>query len=128
MKLELDLFELSFLTEACLPPRPIARTVFFQRVIHEIYHELNDKERANILEWMTRSATDRCEDDELYQEFVARYSPETQYVVTCEWKGETIEKEAFLFNGKYKSGKNRQEQYQIVEPSAIVKTTRKIDL
>ena len=118
MKIELDIFELSFLIEACLPPKPIARAMFFDRVIDEIYHELTVKDRALILKWAQRSMDGRYSDntsDPQYLEFVARYDAGNQYLVKGELKGKTEEIEAYLFNGEYKT--TRQ---SFVRPDAIV--------
>lgn len=97
-RFEIDFFEFSFLVAACIPPRPIARTVFFQNVIDKYYHELTRDERARLYDWTTREHSfDR--ENELCQMFACRYNPENQYLVE-DIKGE--KHELFLHNGEYR--------------------------
>lgn len=39
-RFSIDFIEFSFLVEACIPPRPIARTYFWGQVIDKYYHVL----------------------------------------------------------------------------------------
>ena len=97
-RFEIDFFEFSFLVAACIPPRPIARTVFFQNVIDKYYHELTKDERARLYEWICREHSFDTE-NELCQIFISRYNPENQYLVE-DIKGE--KHELFLHKGEYR--------------------------
>ena len=64
-RFEIDFFEFSFLVEACIPERPIARTMFWHNVIDKYYHELTDDERARLFEFksldpIVGEALNRC--------------------------------------------------------------------
>lgn len=54
-QITIDLFELAFLSEACIPPRPIARASFWDRLINEIYNQLSANERERLFDWITKN-------------------------------------------------------------------------
>jgi len=103
-RFNIDFFEFSFLVEACIPPLPIARTVFWYDVIDKYYHVLTKNERARLFEWINRNgqfeASLKKEEDS--RVFYARYDPNNQYLVTA--KGEEIE--CFLFKERYYTKRN----------------------
>ena len=99
-KFEIDFFELSFLAEACIPPRPIARSMFWGRMINDYYHQMSKTQRSSIYKWMNRNShyqeqKEKGNEDVLI--FDARYNPDNQYVISAEGK----KSDAFLYNGKY---------------------------
>lgn len=104
---EIDFFELCFLAEACIPPQPIARTVFWQRFTFDIHKELSKEQRAQAYEWMMRNdrvkrSIEDGNEDALF--FEARYNPAKQFIV------ETIDGNAFvafLCEGRYYTDKDR---------------------
>ena len=98
-RFNIDFFEFSFLVEACLPPVPIARGMFFDKVLTEYYHVLTKYERAVLHEWLKKSSKFDIE-NEHHQAFDARYNPNNQYLVT-DINGDTHE--LFKLNGIYYS-------------------------
>ena len=94
----IDFFELAFLTEACLPPSPIAKHCFFMNTIDRYYFEMTWEQRKHFFEWITPKLNMEHEESKM---FYARYNPENQYLVKtlCEEKQEDVE--AFLFEEKY---------------------------
>jgi hypothetical protein len=50
----IDFFELAFLVEACIPPRPIARSMFFDDVSDIHYHKMTKEERQRLFDWIIR--------------------------------------------------------------------------
>lgn len=54
-RFKIDFFELAFLSEACIPPVPIARQAFWDRLIDEIYDQLNQNERDMLFRWITKN-------------------------------------------------------------------------
>lgn len=52
-RFKIDFFELAFLAESCIPPVPIARQTFWDRLIDEIYDQLNQTQRDRLFEWIT---------------------------------------------------------------------------
>jgi len=89
-RFKIDFFEFSFLVEACIPPRPIARAMFWDNVINEYYHELTTEERARLHEWVNRNpsmqhAIEKNNEDAI--KFNLRYDPDNQYEVRTEFEG-----------------------------------------
>ena len=105
---DIDFFEFSFLVEACAGNRPIARSVFFDRVINKYYHILSQDERDNLFEWINRSSSfkfdlERGCDSCLW--FNARFDKNNQFLVHTLFNGEEKIIEAFLLDGKYHTSK-----------------------
>ena len=101
-KFKIDFFEFSFLVEACIPPRPIARSMFWDEVINEYYHQMTSEERSRLFEWITNNGNFDLKEQRC-QEFHARFDPNNQYKVFTD-NGE--EHKCFLLNGKYYISKN----------------------
>ena len=120
----IDFFEFSFLVEACIPPRPIARSMFWQDVIDKHYHTMSDDERSKLFDWISRnsnfqdSLASGIDDVKL---FVARFDPDNQYIVTTDHKGEVGDVDCFSMNGKYWIGKNTY-----IADEFIIKIEKKI--
>lgn len=112
MAFEIDFFEFAFLIEACIPPQPIARSMFFDKVIDEYYHQMTDQQREQLYGWITR--TDKFSlDDEKCQWFEARYNPKNQYLV---YTNTNKKIKIFIKDGEYCSAINKY-----VRKKAIVK-------
>ena len=99
-RFNIDFFEFSFLVEACIPPRPIARTCFWKDVINVHYHKMTPEERAKLFEWIPRNGNFDTE-KELCQLFYDRFNPDNQYKITTVYEGKTETQDAFLHKGKY---------------------------
>lgn len=107
---DIDFFEFAFLTEACIPKRPIARAMFWQRVIDKYYYVLSQNERDRLFEWVNRhpsmeSGVEEEEEDCLL--FNARFDRNNQFLVSTFFGGENKDVEAFLLNDTYYTSKNR---------------------
>lgn len=99
---KIDFFELLFLAEVCIPPRPIARAMFWDKLINEHYDEMNDNERAHFFELMKPKLNLKTEDCQI---FFARYNPQNQYNVSCFHQGKPQIVRAFRRNDKYWTAK-----------------------
>ena len=86
MKHQIDFFELLFLAEVCIPPRPIAKTMFFERLCNSIFYQLTKDERKSMFNFLK----DKMNDDDLCRYFLARFNPDNQYRVTVN-TGESFE-------------------------------------
>ena len=101
----IDFFELTFLAQSCIPQAPIARTMFWQRLVNDIYHKLSDNDRERMYNFMLRDITDKNNKD--IQWFLARYDKDNQYIVTTDHNGYDERTEAFLFKDNYYVGIDR---------------------
>lgn len=100
----IDFFELAFLTEACLPPSPIARNTFFMNVIDVHYHKMSKDQRQHFFTWIGSKLNMEYEDSKLFH---ARFNPDNQYLVTSIYQHEKQQTEAFLHEEKYMISSNR---------------------
>ena len=100
---DIDFFEFSFLVEACIPPRPIARTMFWQDVINKYYHRLSQNERDRLFDWINRcdSFNYNLDSNEDCQLFNARFDMNNQFLIHTFFDGEEKIIEAFKFRNKY---------------------------
>ncbi|MBF0553769.1 MAG: hypothetical protein HQK96_04345 [Nitrospirae bacterium] len=97
-RFKIDFFEFSFLVESCIPQVPIARTMFWQRVINEHYHELTMNERARLFDWIQCNYSFKQGMEEKVEDvvwFYDRFNPDNQYKVTYEFDGETESVDCF---------------------------------
>ena len=107
----IDFFELSFLAEACIPPTPIARAFFWEKMTEKYYHEMTKNERSKIFDFMNRNSrflNELEEGNENVLFFHKRFNPENQFLVYYDL-GNGKEKgtvEAFKHKGEYKKSKN----------------------
>ena len=117
-KFTIDFFELSFLAEACIPPRPIARAMFWRSLTDKYWEQMTEGQRIHLFEWIQMSWVyeESLEKEVDTQVFHARFNPDNQYIVKTNHNDEVHEHRAYLFNGRYYTSRNRSlaEQY-IVE-------------
>ena len=91
---KIDFFEFAFLVEACLPPKPIARAMFFNDVSDFHYHQMTKDERTKLYYWIKR-LDNYDEENEETKHFFARFNPDNQVLVKTK-NGESIE--AYKYN------------------------------
>jgi hypothetical protein len=102
----IDFFEFAFLVEACIPPRPIARAMFWDKVIGKYHEELTISERNKLFEWIERNPCFNLKDKDC-RIFHNRYNPHNQFLVTTEFNGKEEQVECFSHMGRYYTEKNR---------------------
>ncbi len=110
-------FELAFLVEACIPPRPIARSMFFDDVSDKHYHHMTKEERQRLFEWISPKLDLENED---CRYFYARFNPKNQYLVSCFYDGKVQELECFRFDERYCTSKNRSIIPEYITNSSLV--------
>lgn len=118
MRFKIDFFELSFLAETCIPPTPIARSMFWSRLCDEIYHDLSKDERNNLFEWITKNSSFDIK-NEGCELFHCRFNPDNQYKVTVLVKNKKSDIECFKYKGRYHSKQDTsivEDRIQKVEP------------
>ena len=124
-RFNIDFFEFSFLVEACIPPRPIARAMFWDDVINKHYHVLTENERQRLFEWINRcdNFTYNLPTNEDCQLFNARFDKENQYTVETKYNSITENHRVFKWQGKYHISKTQSvnEDY-IVEITKVSET------
>lgn len=101
--------EFKILASVTIPPRPIARAMFWHDVINKHYHTLTKNERERLFEWVNRnhsmqSGIENGNEDCLI--FNARFDPTNQYNVHTNFGGENKTTEAFSWQGKYHTAIN----------------------
>lgn len=102
---KIDFFELGFLAATCIPPAPIARACFWDKMIDVFYHEMSIDERRRMYEWMNRNTTYsiRLVENEEVQMFDARYNPDNQYAITMRLdNGAEVIYECFKYKDEYR--------------------------
>ena len=99
----IDFFELAFLAEACIPPRPIARTMFWQSLTDKYWAQMTEGERNHLFEWLQKNYgyKDSLEKQEDTQIFHARFNPDNQYIVKTNYEGMEDERRTFKMGDKY---------------------------
>lgn len=120
-RFNIDFFEFSFLVEACIPRRPIARSMFWDDVINKHYHVLTENERQKLFKWINRcdNFTYNLEKNEDCQLFNARFDKENQYTIKTLYDGKEQITTAFKWQGKYHISKT-----QSVNEDYILEITR----
>ena len=105
---KIDFFELAFLAEACIPPRPIARAMFWQNLTKVYWSQMTEDERARMFEWMNKNDwyQKSLEKEEDTQIFHARFDPENQYIVTTKYNKKKEEHRAFKLGYRYYTNHN----------------------
>ena len=99
----IDFFELSFLAEACIPPRPIARACFWISLTDKYWELMTENERSRLYEWLNRNLRyeESLKEEEDTQIFDARFNPNNQYMVSYDKGNEKGTVRAFLRNDRY---------------------------
>jgi hypothetical protein len=99
----IDFFELAFLAEACIPPNPIARTMFWQRLTNVYWEQMSDEERDRLFEWLNRNDNYKqsLEKEEETQIFHARFDPDNQYMVHTTMNGKDDVNRTFKYKDLY---------------------------
>ena len=106
---QIDFFELAFLAEACIPPRPIARAMFWQSLTDKYWEQMTEDERAHLFEWLQKSWVyeESLKEEEDTQVFHARFNPDNQYTIEVDYAGAIAKYRAFKLNDRYYIGRNR---------------------
>ena len=103
---KIDFFELAFLAEACIPPRPIARTMFWQHLTDMYWDQMTEDQRAHMFEWLNKNENYKrsLETNEETKVFHARFDPDNQYMVYAS----NIETpfRTYLLHGRYYISRN----------------------
>jgi hypothetical protein len=100
----IDFIEFSFLVEACIPPRPIARSMFWDDVINIHYNAMDNEERIRLYDWIGRNEGYKeglSRKNEQVLIFEARFNPDNQYIVTTELNANATKHLAFKMSDKY---------------------------
>lgn len=113
----IDFFELAFLVEACIPPKPIARSMFFDDVSDKHYHKMTKEERQRLFEWISPKLD---LENENCRYFYARFNPENQYLLSCFYHGKTEEIESFRFDDKYHTSKNTFINPEYIKSASLI--------
>lgn len=100
---KIDFFEFCFLVEACIPPRPIARAMFWNRVIDEEFYKMTPNERDRLYVWLNRNdrykeAVEKNEDAKIFD---LRFDRSNNYIIETNFNGKKEKYEAFKMKNRY---------------------------
>jgi hypothetical protein len=106
---QIDFFELSFLAEACIPPRPIARAMFWHSLTDKYWEQMTEGQRIHLFEWIQMSwlYEESLEKEVDTQVFHARFDPHNQYMVKTNYEGKVEEHRAFKMGDRYYTKRNK---------------------
>lgn len=100
----IDFTEFCFLIEACIPSRPIAKSMFWDEVINDYYHQMTNGQRKKIFNWINRN----MHFEEALKKgnkqciaFNARFNPENQYLVHYTYDGKKDSVKCFKIDNTY---------------------------
>lgn len=121
-QITLDVVEMEYLLDTCLRGSHL-RSNTVRRFVDEWYDLLTEVERIRLFEWTIRLTYDQrwTSDNKAYKphfepsdqccghdiEFVHRYHPNNQYLVTTLYNGKKEQHRCFLMNGRYYLNSNR---------------------
>lgn len=97
---KIDFFELMFLAESVIPPRPIARSMCFDDLSDKHYHLMSESQRQQFFEHVKKCNGFHLENEQCRQ-FFARYNPKNQFKATCLFEGQEEVINCYLYNGQY---------------------------
>ena len=102
----IDFFELAFLAEACIPPKPIARSMFWQDLTRKYWAQMTEGERIHLFEWLQKNPwyAQSLQEQEDTRIFHARFDPDNQYIVKTNFSGKEEEHRAFKRHGSEADG------------------------
>lgn len=101
-----DFFELMFLAESIIPPRPIARSLAFDDLSEKHYHKMSDNQKVQFFHHVQKCDGFTLENNQC-RHFFARFNPENQYLVSCFHNGKAEVIQCYMFEEEYRTSKNR---------------------
>lgn len=117
-RFNIDFFEFSFLVESCIPPRPIARSMFWDDVIWKYYNVLTPNERNRLFNWIQQNPSFRKEQEDCLL-FFDRFNPDNQYSVETFYEGESNTYSCFKHDDRFWIKRDT-----FIEPKFIVNTKK----
>lgn len=111
-KFNINFLEFSFLVETCIPPVPIARSMFFKKVSDYHYHLMTDEQRKELLELVTTNSKFNINNQDC-SHFFDRYTPNNQYLIGV--KGEDDFIYAYLHNNRFHTKKDTLVLNEMIE-------------
>lgn len=105
-KFKIDFFELCFLAETCIPPTPIARACFWNKLIDKYYFQLSDSESKKLFDWIRTNNKFNINNEDCIL-FYDRFNPKNQYQVKTNFNDKIEITDCFLHDGKYYKAINR---------------------
>jgi hypothetical protein len=100
MSFKINFFDLMWLAESVIPPRPIARSACFDSFSDVHYHAMTERERKQFFEHVQKCHGFTLENEQC-QHFYARFNPKNLYRVTSLINGKQTEHICYMFNEKY---------------------------
>jgi len=114
MEFYIDFFELMFLAESVIPPKPIARSVGFDDFSERHYHKMDNEQRLKFFEHVQKCHGYTLENEQC-RHFFARFNPQNQYLVSCFHNGSADVIQCYMFDEEYRTSKNRHVNRQYIK-------------
>ena len=102
---KIDFFELMFLAESIIPPRPIARSMSFDDLSETHYHLMTEQQREQFFGHVTKQHGFSLENQQC-RHFYARFNSKNQFKVTCIYLGQEEVVDCYLYNEQYHKSMN----------------------
>lgn len=102
----IDFFELMFLAESVIPPRPIARSMCFEDFSEKHYHKMSGPQRIQFFNHVRNCYGFNISNEECAH-FYARFDPENQYIASYTFNEKSDTVECYFFDGQYRISKNK---------------------
>jgi len=102
----IDFFELLFLAEICIPPVPIARSMFFDNLSKIHYRIMSEEQKKKMFEFITNNNRFDIVNSDC-QHFFNRFNPNNQFNILTDYQNKKEIKQAYLHEKKYHVTKNQ---------------------
>lgn len=97
---KIDFFELLILAENCIPPTPIARSMFFSNLTDKYYKDMNNEQKKGMFNFIKKHHKFDLNDESCFV-FYNRFNPDNQYLITTNYNDKIEVTEAFLMKDRY---------------------------
>lgn len=100
----IDFFELLFLSKVCIPPVPIARGYFWDKLTNVYWDQMTQEERLHLFTSMNEDIQYKKGLEEKNNDIIIfhnRFDPNNQYIVHVNHNGNIEKYKTFLHEEKY---------------------------
>lgn len=118
---KIHFIELCFLAEVSIPPVPIARGCFWDKLINDHYFYMSDREINELFNLIIKNTRFDANNEDC-KWFYDRFNPDNQYAVKTLYKGTKTVNYCFFHNGRYHVSKTKS-----VDEKYIIDVCKKLN-